>query len=140
MEGHMGVCLKIDASFETMETISSSEPLLSEAAYVIIMCKSFDLLKAFKSVLEGFAIHKGDCGEFLALLLLTVACDEAVGLPNKNGHPKCQFFAFAPFVYGHLFSKSQSASGLKNLLHDFPEATMHFNHFVKLHDFKVQIH
>jgi hypothetical protein len=45
-------------------------------------------------------------------------------------------FPLASFVYGHLFSKSPSASELKNLRHDFPQATMHFNHFVKLHDFK----
>ena len=34
VEGHMRVCLKIDAAFESMETVSSSEPLLSEAAYI----------------------------------------------------------------------------------------------------------
>ena len=136
VEGHMRVCLKIDAAFGSMETVSSSEPLLSEAAYVVMARKSFDPLKSFKSVLEGFTIHKGDRGEFLALLLLTMARDQAVGPPDKSGHPKCRFFAFASFVYGHLFNKSPSASALKNLQHDFPQAKMHFNHFVKLHDFK----
>jgi hypothetical protein len=136
VEGHMRVCLKIDAAFESMETVSSSEPLLSEAAYFIMAQKSFDPLKSFKSILEGFAVHKGDRGEFLALLLLTLARDQAVGPPDKNGCPKRRFFSFASFVYGHLFSKSPSASGLKSLQHDFPQAMMHFNHFVKLHDFK----
>jgi hypothetical protein len=136
VEGHMRVCLKIDSTFESMETVSSSEPLLSEAAYVIMAHKSFDTLKSFKSVLEGFAIHKGDRGEFLALLLLTLARDQAVGPPDKNGHPNRRFFDCASFVYGHLFSKSPLASELKNLQHDFPGAMMHFNHFVKLDDFK----
>jgi hypothetical protein len=58
-----------------METVSSSEPLLSEAAYVIMAWKSFDPLKFFKSVLEGLAVHKDHRGEFLALLLLTLAHD-----------------------------------------------------------------
>ena len=89
VEGHMRVCRKIDASFESMETVSSSEPLLSEAAYVIMARKSFDPLKSFKSVLEGFAVHKGDRGEFLALLLLTLARDQAVGPPVNDGHPNC---------------------------------------------------
>ena len=140
VEGHMRVCLKIDAAFQSMETVSSSEPLLSEAAYVIMARETFDPLKSFKSLLEGFAIHQDDRGEFLALLLLTLARDKAVGLPDNTGHPERRFFPLASFVYGHLFkeSPSPSASGLvlENLQRDFPDAMMHFNHFVKLHDFK----
>jgi len=137
VEGHMRVCLKIDAAFESMVTVSSSEPILSEAAYVIMAKESFRPLESFKSVVEGFAVHQGDRGEFLALLLLTLARDQAVGPPDENGHPKRRFFDFAPFIYKHLFnSESQSASELKDLETDFPDATMHFNHFVKLHDLK----
>ena len=136
VEGHMRICLKIDAALESMETVSSSEPLLSEAAYVIMARESFDPLKAFKSVLEGFAIHKGDRGEFLALLLLTLARDQAVGPPDNSGRPACRSFDLASFVYGRLFRESPSAAELKNLQEDFPGAKMHFNHFIKLHDFK----
>ncbi len=137
VEGHMRVCLNIDPAFESMETVSPSEPLLSEAAYVIMARESFDALKSFKSILEGFAVHKGDRGEFLALLLLILARDQAVGPPVKNGHPKCRFFNFASFLYGYLFKKSKSPSKLKKLRVDFSKATMHFSHFVKLHDFKT---
>jgi hypothetical protein len=98
--------------------------------------ESFDSLKSFKSVLEGFDVHKGDRGEFLALLLLTLARDQAVGPPASDGRPERRFFGFASFVYGYLFSKSPSASGLEGLQRDFPDATMYFNHFIKLHDFK----
>ncbi|KAF8324798.1 hypothetical protein F5887DRAFT_1022029 [Amanita rubescens] len=140
VEGHMRVCLKIDAAFEGMVTVSPSEPLLSEAAYVIMSKESFHPLESFKSVVEGFAVHQGDRGEFLALLLLTLARDQAVGPPDEHGHPihpKHRFFDFASFVCGHLFnSESPSISELKNLQTDFPNATMHFNHFVKLHDLK----
>jgi hypothetical protein len=38
VEGHMQVCLKIDATFETMTTMSLSEPTLSEVTYFIIQC------------------------------------------------------------------------------------------------------
>ncbi|KAM6495407.1 hypothetical protein JOM56_008113 [Amanita muscaria] len=136
VERHMRVCLKIDAAFESMETISSSEPLLSEAAYVIMARESFDPLQSFKSVLEGFAVYKGDRGEFLVLLLLTLARDRAVGPPDHNGCPERRFFDFASFMYGHLFSESPSPSELQKLKSEFPNAMMHFNHFVKLHDFK----
>jgi len=68
VEEHLRVCLKVDATFESMETISPSEPLLSEAAYVVMARKSFRPLETFKSILEGFAIHQGDHGEFLVPL------------------------------------------------------------------------
>jgi hypothetical protein len=144
VEEHLRVCLKVDATLESMETVSPSEPLLSEAAYVIMARKSFKTLEAFKSILESFPVHQGDRGTFLALLLLTLARDQAVGLPNKTGHPERRFFHFPSFLYGYLFKvasksraglTSQTVTALKMLERDFPEATMHFNHFVKLHDF-----
>jgi len=66
----MGVCLKTDAAFESMITVSASEPLLSEAAYSIMAQPSFNVPKAMKSVLEGFSINKGDRGEFLVILIV----------------------------------------------------------------------
>ena len=137
VEGHLRVCLKVDASFESMETVSPSEPLLSEAAYVVMGRKSFDPVQAFKSILDGFAVHKGDRGEFLVLLLFTMARDEAVGPPRLK-QPNRRFFKLASFVCGNLFNPSAcvgTASALKRLEQDFPEAMMHFNHFVKFHDF-----
>jgi hypothetical protein len=133
VEGHLRVCLKVDANFESMVTVSPSEPLLSEAAYAVMDRESFNPVQAFRSILEGFAVHKGDRGEFLVLLLLTLARDKAVGHPGINGHPDCRFFKFVPFLYGKLF---KPLAALTMLERDFPDAMMHFNHVVKLHDFK----
>jgi hypothetical protein len=140
----MRVCLKIDSAFHSMTTVSASEPLLSEAAYVMMQRPLFDAPKMFKAVLEGFAVHKGDRGEFVGLLLLILARDKAVGSPGHDGHPMSihRFFNTAQFVSGHLFRdpaafvSSESARALQALHTDFPDANMHFNHFVKLHDFK----
>ena len=149
MEGHMRVCLKIDAAFESMATVSASEPLLSEAAYAMMSKPLFDAPKQFRNVLEGFAVHKGDRGEFVVLLLLTLARDKAVGPPDRGGRPqgKCRFFDATSFISRHLFRDPfdmiqtrvitpKSAEALKELQNDFPDAKMHFNHFVKLHDYK----
>jgi hypothetical protein len=131
VEGHMRVCLKIDATFESMVTVSASEPLLSEAAYTIMAKTSFDVPKAMKSVLEGFAIHKGDRGEFLIMLLFTIARDNAVGPPDQDGLPtQSRVVDVAPFLTQKLFRHRNL-----ELLHtDFPEAKMHFNHYVKVHE------
>lgn len=137
----MRVCLKIDAAFESMVTVSASEPILAEAAYFIMAQKSFNAPVRFKSLLEGFSIHKGDRGEILTLLLLILARDAAVGPPGNDGQPKSRAFSMASFVCKHLFRAGANLSldgvkPLNQLLRDFPDAFMHLNHLVKLHDFK----
>lgn len=96
-----------------METISPSEPLLSEASYFIMTWKSssFDAVEAFKFIHEGFAIHKGDRGEFLTMLLMMLARDKAVGPPTNNGRPDRRFFHLASFVDGKLFKSSSRFLG-----------------------------
>jgi hypothetical protein len=140
VEGHLRVCLKIDESFGSMVTVSASEPLLSEGAYFMMQKPSFDAPKVMKSVLEGFSVHKGDRGELLGLLLLTLARDDAVGPADENGRPlKGRCIDVASYIYGSLLRKpladTDSASTLKRLKRDFPNAKLHFNHFVKLHDY-----
>src|SRR5277367_2829174 len=88
VEGHLRICLKIDQNFESMVTVSASEPLLSEGAYFIMQSPSFDAPKAMKSVLDGLSVHKGDRGELLALLLLILARDNAIGPADQDGRPR----------------------------------------------------
>ena len=112
VEGYMRVCLKIDAAFESMTTTSSSEPILSEAAYFVMQTGSLNAPKALKSVMEGFSISKGDHGEFLVLLLLILVRDAAVGPPDELGRPikGKRWFGLADFLYGQLFQKQDSSS------------------------------
>jgi hypothetical protein len=145
VEGHLRVCLKIDGAFQTMTTASSSEPILSEAAYVVMQRQSFHAPNALKSVMEGFSISKGDCGEFLVLLLLVLARDATVGVPDNFGRPITgrRWFGLLDFLYGQLFRQQARASktvdktsvkALKKLEEDFPKAWLHFNHYVKVHE------
>jgi len=144
----MRVCLKIDAAFETMTTTSSSEPILSEAAYFVMQRGSLNAPKALKSVMEGFSISKGDRGEFLVLLLLILARDATVGPPDELGRPVRgkRWFGLADFLYGQFFQKQKGSSrlvdakslrALRMLPKDFPNAHLHFSHFVKVHEYRA---
>src|SRR5258708_20741204 len=148
VEGHMRVCLKIDAAFETMTTTSASEPILSEAAYFVMQRGSLNAPKALKSVMEGFSISKGDRGEFLALLLLILARDATVGSPDELGRSikGKRWFGLADLLHGQLFQKQDSSSqlvdakssrALRMLPKDFPNAQLHFPHFVKVHEYRA---
>jgi hypothetical protein len=138
---------KIDAAFETMTTTSSSEPILSEAAYFVMQKGSLNAPKALKSVMEGFSISKGNRGEFLVLLLLILVRDATVGSPGELGRSikGKRWFSLADFLYGHVFQKqdgnsrlvdAKSSRALRMLPKDFPNARLHFSHFVKVHEYR----
>lgn len=143
VERHLRVCLNIDPNFENMTTVSPSEPVLSEAACFIMNKPSFDAPRALQNVLNGFAVSKGDRGEFLVMLLLTLARDTVVGYYDEDGRPESRLFALAPFLSGALFRSQftgidpRSLKKLKQLQSDFPRALLHFNHIIKLHEHKV---
>ncbi|KAH7921876.1 hypothetical protein BV22DRAFT_1131921 [Leucogyrophana mollusca] len=108
VEGHMRVCLRVSPRFESMMTVSPSEPLLSEAAYWVMQNKHFDPPRTLQTVLEGFSIHKGDRGELLVMLLLTLARDAAVGPPVDRGKP-VQRWTTVPDFFSNLFSARTEA-------------------------------
>ena len=133
VEGHMRVCLRIDATSETMVTVSASEPLLSEAAYAVMSNESFNVPRAMTLVMDGFAINKGDRGEFVVMLLFTVARDKCVGPPDRYGCPKSRIIPVHSFLSHHLF---RNRDGLRPLAEDFADSHMYFNHYIKVHEFK----
>jgi hypothetical protein len=133
VEGHMRVCLKIDANFESMVTVSASEPLLSEAAYSVMSHPSFNVPKAMKTVMEGFSINKGDRGEFVVMLLFTVARDKAVGPPNSQGLPTSRIIHVPTLLTNNLFREFDNKADL--LARDFADSYMHFNHYIKVHEY-----
>lgn len=69
------------------------------------------------------------------LLFLILAHNSAVGASNKDGHLQQQFFKLASFIYSYLFQKN-TTSIMERLKHDFPITMIHFNHFIKLHNYK----
>jgi hypothetical protein len=132
VEGHMHVCLQVDSNCESMVTTSASEPLLSEAAYSRMMLPSFNAPKALMSILRGFPIDRGRRAEFLVMLLFTIARDKFVGPPAESSRPaKSRIIDVATLLTNELFRYFPKS---KELLADFPNAKMHFNHYVRIHE------
>ncbi|KAH9015441.1 hypothetical protein EDB83DRAFT_2321310 [Lactarius deliciosus] len=122
---HMRVCMAVGSGIESLRGIASSEPILLEAASIIMLWSSFDFPRALSLVLTGFSIDQGDRGELLVAAFFTWACDQLTAL------------------FGKLFTKSMYSSisgNFPSLCHTksqrpfeevFKEANMHFNHVVK---------
>ena len=139
------MCLKVLPGFEGMITTSPSEPILSEAAYHVMSRLDMDAPKALQEVMRGFAVNRGDRGEFVVMLLLTLARDRAVAKNTSSEHPteSPRVIRVLDFLE-HLFHKSivselpsdvrpKSQSPGIALGDAFANAQMHFNHFIKVH-------
>jgi hypothetical protein len=157
VEGHLRVCLKVDIGFESMMTVSASEPLLSEAAYWIMQDPAFDPPEALKLILGGFAVHKGDRGELLVMMLLTQARDSAVGPPCQFGKPKQRWTSVSTFfehlfhlptkatsnhkdiflAKGHVVGPSGSSGVGMVFKTRFADSKFYFNHWIKVHQWGI---
>jgi hypothetical protein len=150
VENHMRVCISVDNTFSSMSTMNPSEPLLSDAASMIMIDPqfSFDAPASLKMVLAGFSIHLGDCGELVGMLLLTLARDKVIFKKLDHGSHR-GFFTVVAFLTC-LFPTGASvtpenddileatpsvflndAHQTMRLKEAFAEIYLHFNHFVK---------
>jgi hypothetical protein len=154
ISNHMRVCVSIGEGIETIRGIAASEPILSEAASLIMRNYSihghFNLPEALSIVLTGFGISPGDRAELLVYAFFTWARDKAIPLINSPKHITSHFSVYA--LLFNLFSTStfKSVGGATPSLcrsdsppiqHVFSEMVakswMHFNHFIKPQEQKL---
>ena len=137
---HMRVCFQVPVHLHGMITASPSEPILSEAAYQVMSSEGFDAPRALLQVMSDFPI-KGDRGEFIVMLLLTLARDNAVrqsgrvvsvtGLLDSLFRDSANVLSEPPSI-----RPEEPATPLRDALAD---AKLHFNHFIKIQEHAVVI-
>ena len=158
VENHMRICVRLDPEDQTMISMSSSEPVLSEASFVVMKNCVEKILPAMKIILGGFSVNKGDRGELVALLILLLARDEAVSRRNTDDmwknprlrdappsldksllrHPVeskliewNRVFTVPDFLRA-LFGEIKEKQGVQEDIDSvFKDTRMHFNHFIK---------
>jgi hypothetical protein len=106
--------------------------------------KAFDLPRALLSELERPGLDKGDRGELICLVLLLIARDVAV---QENDSAAIEILLFmrkllaskwSPIVCDSKPARCRtSADGQRSFSEAFTGSKMYFNHFIKVHDFKV---
>ncbi|KAF9470654.1 hypothetical protein BDN70DRAFT_888887 [Pholiota conissans] len=147
VEGHVRVCLKANAGFDKLVTVSPSEPILSEAAYFIMSSSKIDIPATLFNTLDGFSVHKGDQGELLGMLLLVIARDKAVGPPMWFSPQKR--WCSVPDFLSNLFHQPEKVLAAKGqfvgcapqesyqldeeLQSTFADSKIYCSHFVKVH-------
>ena len=164
VERHMRICLAATAGFRSMITISPSEPLLAEASWTV-MKKCLgpkEVPRALLDHINDSYLNPGDRGEVVAALLLLLARDRAIqdgeaskcgsdafrsGFKRDGGSRVVTVLEFLDalvpsasrtFVRGRKPSRcSEGHSPLTNLENAFGKSNIYFNHFIKVHDFKI---
>ncbi|KDQ18607.1 hypothetical protein BOTBODRAFT_171420 [Botryobasidium botryosum FD-172 SS1] len=150
VENHMRICLGVGSRPETLVTASASEPILSEAAYAIMQHAAFKPEYALYAILGGFPVHKGDHGEYLALLLFLQSRDAVVRSLNDDamwegmkllrdgatGLPM-EWKRAVPVVrwLGSLV-RDLPQRLMEDIHRDFGMAELNFNHSIKAHEHK----
>jgi hypothetical protein len=149
---HMRIAVSIGDGIETLRGVASSEPLLSEAAFLVMSNRSaFKLAEVLATVLRGFSINIGDRAELLVSAFFTWARDSTVLMKCHEEFPGqlSRYFSVNE-LFSSLFSEaifeSMSQNGpslchaetsrrtFENVFHD---TSMHFNHFIKPQEQKI---
>ena len=157
VNSHMRVILKVEGSLETIVTVSPSEPILSEAAYFLMTQTKFHASQVLKTILDRFAVHKGELGELIVALLFIIARDEAIGPADVDGSPIskrrcCSITELLKSLfripcsptevnvvtsYGWRLTPEGTSSLQSRLSDTFQDSKVFFTHFIKVHQHAV---
>ncbi|KAF8271312.1 hypothetical protein EI94DRAFT_1720892 [Lactarius quietus] len=154
ISNHMRVCLSIPKDLASVRALAASEPILSEAASLIMRTSSsFSLPDALLNVLDAYAISHGERGELLVSAFFTRARDLLVQQLNRSRVPSeptqfCYVFSVSDLL-SNLFRPAQFKTMARSLpsVHRpdfspqefadvFKNTKMHFNHMI--HPFGIK--
>ncbi len=82
VEKHMRICLAATAGLNSMRTISPSEPLLAEGAYIAMA--DWSAAEALLQNIDDSSVSAGDQGELIAALIILLARDDVVRSQEKS--------------------------------------------------------
>ncbi len=134
---HMRIAYSVPSHREYMRSGSPSEPILAEAA-AQLMKHIEDVPKRLAKFVNRGLIEKGQAGELVARLLLTLAYDSAIKANPKPDVPYSQGCALSEFLtklvgetnYLQLAdSMPDNLEGTKNFKDTFKNSRVRFTHF-----------
>ncbi len=152
ISNHMRICVTVPSDLVAVYGIAASEPILSEAASVIMReHATFDLSRSLHDVLNTYSISPGDRGELLVAAFFTRARDlhvmKSMSNPEFVADPAqlCPVFSVVDLL-SNLFNEKVFHKTVLNALPSvywmgiktsqrfgdtFKNTKMHFNHVIK---------
>ncbi|KAF8313034.1 uncharacterized protein EI90DRAFT_3092493, partial [Cantharellus anzutake] len=149
VERHMRVCLGVKDGFESVVTVAASEPILTEAA-AIILCTIRDKVRScqmLRDILEWPGMSKGDRGELITCNIILDTVDDLMSREGRwepGGVMVTSLFEalFTHDIYHKSIKDSLPSKLLTGSCNDafaatFKSSRIYVTHFIKVYDFKV---
>ena len=147
VERHMRVCLGVKEGLDSAVTVAPSEPILSEAAAIVMQQAGFRSCQSLRNILQWPGMSKGDQGE---LITCSISIDTLDSLIFENRQLKSlsvevtSYFQalFASDIYTRkiqsmLPSKLADEGRKHTFAATFANSRLYVTHFIKVYDYKV---
>ncbi|PSS08847.1 hypothetical protein PHLCEN_2v3462 [Hermanssonia centrifuga] len=143
VEKHMRICLAATAGLNSMRTISPSEPLLAEGAYIAMA--DWSAAEALLQHIDDSSVSAGDQGELIAALIVLLARDDVVRSQEKSpemlddtelrndGMFTGRVVTVVQLLRA-LFTKQEQTNWPLSLEEAFKGGYVWFNHFIRAED------
>jgi len=144
VEKHMRICLDVAPGFESVTTVSASEPLLAEAAELLMRrLTSSDVPRFLLREWESGGLSKGNRGEMVAALIFLLARDRARQTSRQRYINVPAFFSalvdeqYSPTIMNSPPFTLRMDDENKTFSDMFNKSYIWFNHFINVEDFLV---
>ena len=145
VERHMRVCIAATTGFKNMITCSSSEPLLAEAAFYLMLNDESNPVKYLANHANLYCVDRGRRGELVAALIIMQARDASLpaNLPQRRWVSVIDFMkALLPPQASEEFLRKyptrwRKEDGKTRFHEAFNDCCLWFNHTIKVEDSDV---
>ncbi|KAF8514093.1 hypothetical protein BU17DRAFT_94784 [Hysterangium stoloniferum] len=149
VEKYMRVCLGVKAGFESVVTVATSEPMLTEAAATVMQHSNFKSCQALRQILEWPGMSKGDRGEVITCNITIDTLDRLMFQTKRLESeslivPVTSYFEalFAQGIYNgrikdRVPSMLNTMSHNKSFAETFKDSRIYVTHFIKIYDSRV---
>ena len=147
VERHMRVCLGVKEGLDSAVTVAASEPILSEAAAIVMQQSGFRSSQSLRNILKWPGMSKGDQGELITCNISIDTLDSLMfedhQLKSLSVEVTSYFEAlFASDIYTKKIqsmypSKLADESRNQTFASTFANSRIYVTHFIKVYDYKV---
>jgi len=147
VERHMRVCLGVKEGLDSAVTVAASEPILTEAAAIVMQQPGFQSCRSLRNILQWPGMNKGDRGELITCNINIDTLDSVMfedrQLKSLSVEVTSYFQAlFASDIYtkkiqSMLPSKLADDGRKQTFAATFANSRIYVTHFIKVYDYKV---
>ncbi len=147
VERHMRVCLGVKEGLDSAVTVAASEPILSEAAAIVMQQPGFRSCQSLRNILQWPGMSKGDRGELITCNISIDTLDSVMFEDRQLKSLSVEVTEYFQALFASNIYTKKIQSMLPSKLADegrnhtfaatFANSRIYVTHFIKVYDYKV---